>query len=128
MRRIKSTGTKLDLRMKELLVKADMPFEMYPKLYGKPDFLVGANIAVFCDSAFWHGRNWNALKKQLESGHNPDYWVNHIAENRARDRTVNRRLRSEGFAVIRFWDSDVYKNPDACVARLGKMVEERSRA
>jgi len=75
--------------MLSLLLMAKLPFVPYHKLYGRPDFLVGERIALFCDSSFWHGRNWPKLKKQLETGNNSIYWVNHIAKNRVYEFVVD---------------------------------------
>src|SRR5437867_4773936 len=92
MAKIKSRYTGLDLKMKELLTEEGMSFEMYPKVYGHPDFLVSGKLAIFCDSDFWHGRDWRSLRHQLERGSNATYWISHIKSNRARDRKVNAKL------------------------------------
>ena len=118
MSRIRSKNTKLDLTMRRILKKSRLSFKSYPKIYGSPDFLVGKKTVVFCDSSFWHGRNWKALKKRLAKGNNPAYWVSHISKNIKRDKAVSRKLRKEGYVVIRFWDTDVYKRPDWCVNKI----------
>jgi DNA mismatch endonuclease (patch repair protein) len=104
--------------MKELLANAGMKFIMYPELYGSPDFLVGKRVVIFCDSSFWHGRNWPSLKRKLASGSNPNYWVNHISDNRRRDREVTKALESMGYFVFRFWDTYILKDPDDCIRQL----------
>ena len=55
MSRIHSKNTSIDIAMRDMLSDAKIRFEMYPELYGKPDFQVGKNILVFCDGDFWHG-------------------------------------------------------------------------
>jgi len=122
MSRIRSKGTKLDLKMKKILEEENLSFKQYPNIFGTPDFLVKNRMTVFCDSSFWHGRNWRKLRKKLSNGNNSKYWVSHIAKNRKRDQTVNRRLRKEGYVVVRFWDSDVYKRPDWCVDEIKKRL------
>ena len=122
MSRIRSRNTKLDLAMRRILRKADINFKAYPKIYGSPDFLVGQKIVVFCDSSFWHGRNWPKLRRQLLRGSNWRYWVAHIAKNRARDREVNLRLRKEGYSVLRFWDSAIFREPEKCTGRLERAI------
>jgi len=122
MSRIRGRNTKLDLAMKKLLSKGGVKFKMYPRIDGKPDFLVGRNIALFCDSSFWHGRDWTKLKRKLESGSNPSYWVNHISQNRARDRSVNRQLRRQGYRVLRFWDTTIFREPEHCVKEIRSVL------
>jgi DNA mismatch endonuclease (patch repair protein) len=126
MSSIKSSGSKMELLMKAALEKNNIAFSYQPKMFGKPDFLIGKKIVVFCDSSFWHGRNWQQLKKRL-----PDtYWREHIENNRKRDRVVNSVLKNEGYMVIRCWDEEITGNIDRCIARIiksmNKVVEEHA--
>lgn len=123
MSHIRSKGTRLDTSMQLLLTEMGVWYRPYPRIVGNPDFLVQEKIALFCDSGFWHGRNWKALKKRLEMGSRPEYWVSHIGKNRTRDRWVTRRLRSEGYLVLRFWDDEIYRNPQHCKLALNKALE-----
>ncbi len=122
MSKIRSKGTKLDITMMNMLSEANLPYELYPQLCGSPDFLVG-HIVIFCDSSFWHGKNWNKLKKKLAKGNNPSYWVSHIAKNRRRDRVVSGLLKTEGYGVLRFWDDEIYKHQERCVAAIKKELK-----
>jgi DNA mismatch endonuclease (patch repair protein) len=114
MSKIRSKGTGIELAFKRALEKSDLEFEYQPKIFGKPDFLVYPNIAVFCDSSFWHGRNWKKLKPKLKQG----YWQKHIKKNIGRDRIVNRRLKESGYVVLRFWDDQIEKGLDSCITRI----------
>ena len=122
MSRIRSQGTRLEISMKQILDEMGIRYRSHPKVEGSPDFLVQGRIALFCDSSFWHGRHWKALKKRLEGGSRPDYWIAHIAENRARDRQVTRRLSSQGFLVLRFWDDEIFKDPQRCRRELAEAM------
>ena len=117
---IKSKNTRMEQTFKRALRTARIRFTFQPKIMGKPDFLVSRNVAVFCDSAFWHGKNWIKLKKKLTTGNNPKYWLNHIAANRRRDREVNRQLKKRGYIVLRFWDDNIKKRTAECI----KLVRE----
>jgi DNA mismatch endonuclease (patch repair protein) len=123
MSKIRGKNTKLDLAMKSLLRTARIEFVMYPRIFGNPDFLVGDRLAIFCDSSFWHGRNWTRLRAQLRNGSNPKYWIGHIASNRRRDRFVNASLKKEGYVVLRFWDEKIYKRGTECVVRIKTLME-----
>ena len=118
MDRIRGKGNSLDRKMAKLLRRSKIKYRSYPKLFGRPDFLVGENVVLFCDGSFWHGRNWKELKARLLSGNNPEYWVSHISKNRERDRKVNRILKSQYYDVIRFWDTDINSRPDWCVGKI----------
>ena len=45
-------------------------------LPGRPDIaLTRYKIAIFCDSEFFHGKDWDNLKIKLNRGSNPEYWI-----------------------------------------------------
>ena len=123
MSRIRSKNTSIDVRMREMLSEAGARFEMYPDLFGSPDFQVGNNVLVFCDGDFWHGYRYAEKKRSAKK-----YWREKIEGNMRRDRKVSRRLRRDGWAVLRIWEHDIKKNPDKCMRKItGKAVQIRSR-
>lgn len=77
-------------------------------------------IAVFCDSEFFHGKDWEVLKPRILKGDNSSYWVKKISRNMERDDEVNKKLLFLGWTVIRFWGRDILKNTDECI----KVIEE----
>ncbi len=107
----------MELTFKKILEDNQINFEYQPKIFGKPDFFVKPNIVIFCDSSFWHGRNWEKLKKQLKKG----YWQEHISANVKRDIIVNKTLEKEGYAVLRFWDDEIVKHPKEIIEKIGKI-------
>lgn len=122
MSRIKNKDTSIEVKLrKELWNKGYRYRKNYSKLPGKPDIaLIKYKIAIFCDSEFFHGKDWEVLKPRLERGDNSQYWVSKIARNRERDDEVNKRLLFEGWTVVRFWGKDIARNVDECV----KVIEE----
>ena len=65
---------------------------------GKPDIVfIGKKVAVFCDSEFWHGYNWEERKYDFRS--HQDFWFPKIERNIERDKEVNAQLESEGWTV-----------------------------
>lgn len=86
---------------------------------GKPDLVLTRHrVCVFCDGDFWHGRNWKALGPQLERRANGAYWRAKIEANRARDRRISRELRRAGWTVVRLWETDVLRDPEAAADRV----------
>jgi len=123
MSKIRSKNTGLEIRTRKILRGSKIKFRSHPKIYGNPDFLIENKIVLFCDSSFWHGRNWNKLKPKLENGNNSQYWVSHINKNRKRDKEVTKVLRDKGFVVIRLWDKDLHKRPEWCMSKIKKSLE-----
>ena len=108
MSRIRGTNTKIDLKMKEMLSDAGYRFEMYPKMSGNPDFAhKKRKIAIFCDGDFWHGYKYNEKKKPAKK-----VWRDKIETNMRRDQRNSRKLRREGWSVLRFWEHDIEKKPE----------------
>jgi DNA mismatch endonuclease (patch repair protein) len=120
MAKIRSKGSKIEMKMKEELEKHDVRYEYQPKLFGKPDFVIKPKIVIFCDSSFWHGRNWKKLRKQLKEG----YWQNHIRKNMERDILVTETLKNQGYIVLRFWDDQIMKKPDECIKKIQNQISK----
>lgn len=123
MSRIRSKDTGLEADAKKMLEEHGIRYSSHPKMYGSPDFVLEGRLLLFCDSSFWHGRDWERLRKRLAAGNNPDYWVGHIGKNRERDRKVNRELAKRGHAVLRLWDTDIRRRPEWCVERIKEALD-----
>lgn len=122
MQCIKSRDTSIEIKLRRALWKKGLHYRKnYKKLPGKPDIaLTKYKIAIFCDSEFFHGKDWEVLKLRLERGNNSQYWVQKIERNKERDDEINRQLLFMGWTVIRFWGKEITRNVDECV----KVVEE----
>lgn len=85
------------------------------KLCGRPDFVFRRHrIAVFVDGCYWHGCHKCALGAKT----NTDYWKPKIAGNVKRDRANTRKLREDGWVVVRFWEHDLKAAPMKCLAKI----------
>lgn len=102
----------------------------YRKHYGiegKPDFAITPlKIAIFCDSVFWHGRDWGEARKR-EFKTRAEFWIPKIERNIERDKEVNAALEAAGWAVIRFWDDEIKKNPEICVERVRELIKTQKQ-
>jgi DNA mismatch endonuclease, patch repair protein len=95
-------------------------------LPGNPDLVFShARVVVFCDGDFWHGRNWDRLKAQLEKRHNAAYWVAKIARNRDRDRENTTLLERQGWLVLRLWETDIKKYPASAALEIRDVLTAR---
>jgi DNA mismatch endonuclease (patch repair protein) len=89
-------------------------------VHGKPDFVFDQKkTVVFVDGCFWHGctrcRNIPAT--------NRSFWKNKIEGNKRRDAAVTRKLRKEGWLVLRFWEHQLRLDPEKCLAKLKKLTK-----
>ena len=118
--RSKDTSIELTLR-KALWHKGYRYRKNYKKLPGSTDIaLTKQKVAIFCDSEFFHGKNWDEKKQRLQKGTNPDYWINKIENNMQRDHENDLKLIALGWTVVHFWGEEIKRNPDECV----RVVEE----
>lgn len=122
MRQIHSQDTSIELQLRKALWRKGYRYRKnYKALPGKPDIaLTKYKIAIFCDSEFFHGKDWEVLKPRLAKGNNPEYWLKKIERNRSRDWETDRKLLFLGWTVIHFWGKDIKKHTEECV----KVVEE----
>ena len=127
MSRIRSKDTSIEIILRRALWNHGIRYRKnYKKLPGTPDIAITKyRIAIFCDSEFFHGKDWEKLKLRLENGSNSTYWLKKISRNMERDQDVERTLRSREWIVIRFWGNDITKNTQDCVRVIEEAIEER---
>ena len=127
MRKVKSKETGLEKKMESILNELNIDYEKQPSLIGKPDFRVrDTNILIFCDSSFWHGRRESDVKGKSFK-RNKEFWIAKLNNNKKRDTRNNRLLRREGWSVHRFWDTDIFKNPEKVARRLKRIINEKKQ-
>ena len=125
MQQVKNKDSKIEVLLrKELWSRGIRYRKNVTRIYGKPDIVfIGKKIAVFCDSEFWHGHNWEERKNDFKS--HQEFWIPKIERNMERDREVNEKLISEGWVVLRFWGKDIKKNTAQCADQIETVVRER---
>lgn len=102
MASIRSTGTKPEREVFSYLRRKGIYFQKhYRRAHGRPDIaLPRKKIAVFVDGDFWHGwkfKDWGHKLPQV-------YWKEKIEGNMRRDKRNFRKLRKEGWRVLRVWE------------------------
>ena len=127
MSHIKSKDTQIELMMRKALREHGYGYRKhYKALPGTPDIvLTKYKICVFCDSAYFHGRDWEQLQEQLKRGKNADFWIKKIGRNIQKDDEVNRALFGAGWTVLRFWDTEIKKNLDGCIKVIEETIMEK---
>ena len=125
MQAIHSKATTIELLLRKALWERGVRYRKnYKKLIGKPDIAITKyKIAVFCDSDYWHGYDWENRNQRIKS--NRDYWVPKIERNMARDREVTEALQRDGWLVLRFWEWQIRKHLSECVESVLQAIETR---
>lgn len=126
MTAIRSRDTSIEVTLRKALWHKGFRYRKnYNILPGKPDIVITKyKIAIFCDSEFFHGKDWEKLKLRLQNGSNSSYWVKKIERNMERDWENEQALRFREWKVLRFWGKDIMRDTAACVKVVEEAVDE----
>jgi len=125
MQAIKNKDSQIELLLRKELWKRGLRYQKNrTDIFGKPDIVFkGKKIAIFCDSEFWHGYNWEERKKDFKS--HQEFWIPKIERNMKRDIEVTNKLESEGWTVLRFWGNEIKKETEKCANIIEKAVQTK---
>ena len=126
MRQVKNKDSAIELALRRELWRRGLRYRKNTnKVFGHPDIaFLGRKVAVFCDSEFWHGYDWENKKKEFKS--HQDFWIPKIERNMARDAEVNEELKRTGWTVMRFWGKEIKKNLQACADEIERTVRNQN--
>jgi len=126
MQRVKNKDSLIELSLRKELWRRGLRYRKNAKtIIGKPDIaFIGKKIAVFCDSEFWHGFDWENRKKEIKT--NTSFWIPKIERNMVRDIEVTEILEESGWTVLRFWGDELKRDVSGCADRIESMLKARS--
>lgn len=96
-------GTRIERVVRDSLLRRGLMFVEQAPLENVAvvDFFIPAfHVVLFCDGDYWH----------------------RLPGRPERDALQTRRLRSAGFTVFRFWEKEILRDVDACLAPLDSLV------
>src|SRR5262245_28321051 len=116
-----------EVRVRSALHRAGLRFrkDLLVRFRGghtRPDVVfTSTRVAVYVDGCFWHSCPRHGTRPRNNSW----YWRPKLRRNLARDRRVTRRLRAEGWLVLRRWEHEL---PSAVAAAVVSAIRARSRS
>ena len=121
MQNIRSIDTAPEKIVMRELKKRRISFATHvSSITGKPDIVFRKiKTVVFIDSDFWHGHPKRFIKPKT----NIKYWREKIKRNKERDKEVGRKLKKNGWAVLRFWEYDIKKRPDQIINKILEAIK-----
>ena len=127
MQAIKNKDSEIELLLRKELWKRGLRYRKNVKnVFGHPDIaFIGKRVAVFCDSEFWHGYDWEHRKADIKSRR--DFWIPKIERNMQRDIEVTGVLKSDGWIVLRFWGKEIKKDVCKCADIIETAVKNNKR-
>lgn len=123
MQRVKSKDSEIEKILRNALWNKGYRYRKNVKdVFGHPDIVFKSKkVAIFCDSEFWHGYDWERKKNEIKT--RQDFWVPKIERNMQRDKEVNMKLSEEGWTVLRFWRTEIKKQTENCVKEIEKCIK-----
>ena len=119
MSAIRSENTQPEIMLRKALWAKGLRFRAH---YGKEKIDIAfpsKKLAVFVDGCFWHGCPIHShLPKSHES-----YWHPKLKRNIERDQAKNRRLKAEGWRVLRFWEHEL-NEPEKALEKIHTELEK----
>ncbi|MBS1536194.1 MAG: DNA mismatch endonuclease Vsr [Bacteroidetes bacterium] len=124
MQAVKSSGSAIETMLaKELWKKGYRYRKNDASVFGKPDLTFKKmKIAIFVDSEFWHGKDWEIRKSDHKS--NVEFWHSKIERNIERDKEVNLQLTNQGWKILRFWGKEIKSNLKQCINSIEISINE----
>lgn len=122
MKQVKNKDSKIEIALRKELWRRGLRYRKnVTDIFGKPDLVFKSKkVAVFCDSEFWHGYNWEERKKDFKS--HQEFWIPKIERNIQRDIEVTKELQKQGWKVLRFWGNEIKKDVSGCADIIEKEV------
>ena len=123
MQRVKSKDSEIGKILRNALWNKGYRYRKNVKdVFGHPDIVFKSKkVAIFCDSEFWHGYDWERKKNEIKT--RQDFWIPKIERNMQRDKEVNMKLSEEGWTVLRFWGTEIKKQTENCVKEIEKCIK-----
>lgn len=124
--RVRQSDTSDESALRLELYASGLPYRVQVPVLKKPRRVAdvafsGLRVAVFVDGCFWHGCPQHATSPKA----NADFWRSKILANGARDLDTDRRLREDGWVVVRAW---AHEYASAVAARVARVIRSRRRA
>jgi DNA mismatch endonuclease, patch repair protein len=132
MSSIRSVENKTEKALRSELHKLGLRFRKYRKdLPGKPDIVfVRPKVAVFVDGDYWHGRLLREIGIDAQSSYFQEkqrtYWLPKLQRTVERDAANSQALISDGWHVLRYWESDVKRDISGTAAQIARCVAMRT--
>ena len=111
--------SKLELILQDAMDTRGLLYDTQYPILGQPDFAFpDRHIVIFVDGDYWH---CNPSKYS-----DNDNWIGgkKVKEKRVIDFSINAALRSQGWTVLRFWETDIKANPSRCVDEIERCLSE----
>ncbi len=125
MSRIRSKDTAPELAVRSLLHRNGFRFRLHVKdLPGKPDIVLPKYKTVIeVRGCFWHRHP--GCKIATTPSTNTEFWQKKFAQNVARDKENEEKLKQLGWNVIIIWSCELSSIPEVLKQRFGSLFQQQ---
>jgi len=117
---IRGRNTKPEKQVRSYLHRAGLRFRLHASLPGKPDLVFPKHRAVvFVHGCFWHRHA--GCRYATTPSSNVQFWREKFDANVARDKSVTRQLRRQGWRVFVVWSCRIN---DSRLQTLARRIRE----
>jgi DNA mismatch endonuclease (patch repair protein) len=123
LRRRRGKDTKPELLLRRTLHAASLRYRVEYRALGRTRIDIAftrLRLAVFVDGCFWHGCPIHG--RTSFRGPNQELWKLKLARNKERDARVSVQLQELGWTVVRLWECDILRDPDATLESLVQIL------
>jgi len=134
MAAVRGRDTRPELALRRALYARGVRYRLHPRdVVGRPDLANRSRkVAVFVDGDFWHAnpaewqrRGFDSMEAQFPMPKRAE-WMSKLLRNVERDAEVNNALASEGWQVIRVWESEICADPEAVADLVARRWPSKS--
>jgi DNA mismatch endonuclease (patch repair protein) len=124
MRRVKSSDTTPEKRVRSLLHKLGFRFRLHRKdLPGKPDIVLPkSHTVIFVHGCFWHRHQ--GCPNATTPATRQEYWLPKFARTVERDKKNQEELRQKGWNVAVVWECET-KNASKLASDLIRIIDHK---
>jgi len=118
MSHIRSKNTKIELLVRSVLWAKGFRYRKHFGEYKIDIAFPRLRVAIFIDSCFWHGchKHYRVPKSNVK------FWEDKIIRNQKRDAFVSKKLKSQGWIVIRIWEHRIKNDFDGVIDEISKSL------
>jgi len=134
MAAVRGHDTRPELALRRALHARGVRYRVHPRdVVGHPDLANRSRkVAVFVDGDFWHAnpaewqrRGFDSMEAQFPITKRAE-WMAKLRRNVERDAEVNDALASDGWQVIRVWESEIRADPEGVADLIAKHWPNKS--
>lgn len=121
MSAIRSTNTKPEIMLRKALWAKGHRFRAHYSKEKVDIALPRKKVAILVDGCFWH----QCPKHSHIPKSNRKFWIAKLRKNTKRDIAQNKRLKADGWKVVRVWEHDIKNNLNRCCSKIQQIITKR---